>query len=70
MFTSGDAGAFAGSAVCVFANDKMDRVFAGKFAGNFENGEPVAEERVPVPRPGNCGQDTTQLSDSAVNFIR
>ncbi|XP_077288843.1 semaphorin-2A-like [Arctopsyche grandis] len=74
VFTSGVDGAFAGSAICSFASESIDEVFAGKFAeytGSGGKGEqPVPEESEPRPRPGSCGHDTTQLPDSTVNFIR
>lgn len=54
----------------------MDDI-ASVFGGSFKHQEslnanwlPYPDSKVPVPRPGECAQDSRVLPDKNVNFIR
>merc|ERR1719245_1967908 len=62
-----------GSAVCTFHIDDVTTVFDGKFKEQESSTSawlPVASSKVPEPRPGTCVEDTRELPDRVLNFIR
>ena len=62
-----------GSAICSFSLDDIQEVFDGKFkeqATSTSMWLPVQSANVPKPRPGSCVQDTRELPDTVLNFIR
>ena len=79
-----DAGAFhavfttthnglTGSAICSFSLADVEAAFEGKFKEQATTTSiwlPVPAAKVPEPRPGRCVEDTRELSDTVLNFIR
>jgi len=62
-----------GSAVCTFHIDDISNAFDGKFKEQESSTSawlPVASSKVPEPRPGTCVEDTRELPDRVLNFIR
>lgn len=62
-----------GSAICSFNLEDVEKVFEGKFkeqATSTSMWLPVPSAKVPDPRPGSCVDDTRQLPDTVLNFIR
>ena len=62
-----------GSAVCSFHLDDITAAFAGKYKEQESSTSawlPVASSKVPEPRPGSCVEDTRELPDRVLNFIR
>jgi len=67
------ANAISGSAVCAFRLHDVEKVFDGAFkeqAANDYNWLPVAANKVPEPRPGQCVNDSQTLPDVTWNFIK
>lgn len=65
--------AIGGSAICVFQMKDIDQVFRGPFKHQESinsNWLPVPENKVPLPRPGECARDSRILPDANVNFIK
>lgn len=63
----------SGSAVCTFDLSEVTRVFEGKFKEQETSRSawlPVASSKVPEPRPGSCVDDTRELPDRVLNFMR
>jgi len=72
VFTTGLNG-LHGSAVCSFRLDDVHTAFDGKFkeqATSTSAWLPVSNSKVPEPRPGTCVEDTRELPDRVLNFIR
>ena len=72
VFTTGLNG-LMGSAVCTFHIDDITEAFGGKFKEQESSTSawlPVASSKVPEPRPGTCVEDTRELPDRVLNFIR
>ncbi len=73
VFSTGRTG-LTGSAVCSFRLEDLQRTFdEGKFKEQATSTSvwlPVPSAKVPTPRPGSCVEDTRQLSDTVLNFIR
>jgi len=72
VFTTGLNG-LMGSAVCSFNIDDITEAFDGKFKEQESSTSawlPVASSKVPEPRPGTCVEDTRELPDRVLNFIR
>ena len=70
---STNANGLHGSAICSFDLSDIEEVFEGKFkeqATSTSMWLPVQSANVPKPRPGSCVQDTRQLPDTVLNFIR
>ncbi|XP_061387720.1 semaphorin-2A [Musca vetustissima] len=62
-----------GSAVCSFHINEVQAAFNGKFKEQSTSNSawlPVLNARVPEPRPGTCVNDTSNLPDTVLNFIR
>jgi len=62
-----------GSAACSFHIDDVTSAFDGKFKEQESSTSfwlPVADRKVPEPRPGTCVDDTRELPDKVLNFIR
>jgi len=62
-----------GSAVCTFHLDDITAAFDGKYKEQESSTSawlPVASSKVPEPRPGSCVEDTRELPDRVLNFIR
>ena len=62
-----------GSAVCTFHLDDITAAFEGKYKEQESSTSawlPVASSKVPEPRPGSCVEDTRELPDRVLNFIR
>lgn len=62
-----------GSAVCAFRLEDIDAAFNGPFKGqrNIDsNWLPVETMHVPSPRPGQCFNDSQNLSELTGNFIK
>ncbi|KAI8128399.1 Semaphorin-2A [Lucilia cuprina] len=62
-----------GSAVCSFHINEALAAFNGKFKEQSSSNSawlPVLNSRVPDPRPGTCVNDTSNLPDTVLNFIR
>ncbi|XP_055916036.1 semaphorin-2A isoform X1 [Eupeodes corollae] len=62
-----------GSAVCSFDINEVHGAFNGKFKEQSTSNSawlPVLNSRVPDPRPGTCVNDTSNLPDTVLNFIR
>jgi len=62
-----------GSAVCTFHINDVNSAFAGKFKKQKTSTSawlPVADSEVPEPRPGSCVDDTRELPDRVLNFMR
>lgn len=62
-----------GSAVCTFHLDDVTKAFEGKFKEQESSTSAwlaVAASKVPQPRPGSCVDDTRELPDRVLNFIR
>lgn len=63
----------SGSAVCAFRMEDIHKAFDGPFKGqeNIDsNWLPVQSSKVPEPRPGQCSNDSRQLPDMTLNFIK
>ncbi|TRY62769.1 hypothetical protein TCAL_00852 [Tigriopus californicus] len=73
VFATGSNG-LSGSAICSFTLDDLQKTFdEGKFKEQATTTSiwlPVPSTRVPTPRPGTCVDDTRNLSDTVLNFIR
>ncbi|KAG9511279.1 Semaphorin-2A, partial [Fragariocoptes setiger] len=78
IFTTSNNG-LTGSAICTFSLSSIQEAFNGKFKEQLGSGSawlPVPSFKVQSqvsanePKPGTCVDDTQQLSDTAVNFIR
>ncbi|VDI14838.1 semaphorin 6 [Mytilus galloprovincialis] len=62
-----------GSAVCAFRYSDIVKTFQGKFKGQSSpshNWLAVPQQETPVPHPEQCSNDTHQLGDKALNFIK
>lgn len=62
-----------GSAVCTFHLDAVSQAFEGKFKEQTTTTSawlPVPSSKVPEPRPGACVEDTRELPDRVLNFMR
>lgn len=62
-----------GSAVCAYRMADVLAAFDGPFksqADSNANWLPVAESRVPIPRPGTCVNESKRLADENINFIK
>ncbi|XP_055306886.1 semaphorin-2A [Sitodiplosis mosellana] len=62
-----------GSAVCSFDINEVHSAFSGKFKEQATSNSawlPVLKSKVPEPRPGTCVDDTSNLPDTVLNFIR
>uniref|UniRef100_W8ANI8 Semaphorin-2A n=1 Tax=Ceratitis capitata TaxID=7213 RepID=W8ANI8_CERCA len=62
-----------GSAVCSFHINEVQAAFNGKFKEQSSSNSawlPVLNSRVPEPRPGTCVNDTSNLPDTVLYFIR
>ncbi|KAI8419980.1 hypothetical protein MSG28_008583 [Choristoneura fumiferana] len=63
----------SGSAVCAFSMQDIADTFEGAFKEQNainSNWLPVNSAKVPEPRPGTCHNDTKQLPDQTLNFIK
>lgn len=63
----------SGSAVCTFMLEDVHTAFDGKFKEQATSASawlPVPSSKVPEPRPGSCVEDTRELPDRVLNFIR
>lgn len=63
----------SGSAVCTFRLEDVHTAFDGKFKEQATSASawlPVPSSKVPEPRPGTCVEDTRELPDRVLNFIR
>jgi hypothetical protein len=72
VFTTGLNG-LHGSAVCTFDLNAVHAAFDGKFkeqATSTSAWLPVPLSKVPEPRPGSCVEDTRELPDRVLNFMR
>ena len=61
------------SAVCAFKMDDIKAAFDGQFKGQEDSNSnwlPVANSKVPDPRPGKCVNDSRQLPETTLNFIK
>ena len=61
------------SAICAFRMDDIKAAFDGQFKGQEDSNSnwlPVANSKVPEPRPGRCVNDSTKLPDTTLNFIK
>lgn len=71
-FTTSTNG-LVGSAVCSFDIGEIQATFKGKFKEQASSNSawlPVLNSKVPEPRPGTCVDQTPNLPDAVVNFIR
>lgn len=62
-----------GSAVCAFHFSDIVNTFKGKFKGQTSpshNWLSVPKQETPVPHPEECANDTHQLGDKTLNFIK
>ncbi|XP_014247220.1 semaphorin-1A-like [Cimex lectularius] len=62
-----------GSAICAFSVDSIMETFNGPFKEQESmnsNWLRVSPSRVPVPRPGQCVNDSRTLPDVSVNFVK
>ena len=72
VFTTSSNG-LSGSAICSFQLQDVEQAFEGKFKEQSTSTSiwlPVQSDKVPVPRPGTCVNDTRDLNDNVLNFIR
>ena len=73
VFTTNQNG-LKGSAICSFQLSAINKAFdEGKFkeqASSTSMWLPVPSKDVPEPRPGSCSDDTRELPDNVLNFIR
>ncbi|XP_077284317.1 semaphorin 1a isoform X2 [Arctopsyche grandis] len=63
----------SGSAVCAFSLQDISDTFEGNFkeqTGINTNWLAVNSAKVPEPRPGSCREDSSNLPDQTLNFIR
>ncbi|KPJ03310.1 Semaphorin-1A [Papilio xuthus] len=63
----------SGSAVCAFSMQDIADTFEGTFKEQSainSNWLPVNSAKVPEPRPGTCNNDSRQLPDQTLNFIK
>ncbi|CAH1640347.1 unnamed protein product [Spodoptera littoralis] len=63
----------SGSAVCAFSMQDIADTFEGTFKEQSainSNWLPVNSAKVPEPRPGTCHNDSRQLPDQTLNFIK
>ncbi|XP_059060921.1 semaphorin-1A isoform X1 [Achroia grisella] len=63
----------SGSAVCAFSMQDIADTFEGTFKEQSAinaNWLPVNSAKVPEPRPGTCHNDSRQLPDPTLNFIK
>jgi len=61
------------SAVCAFSMDDIKAAFDGQFKGQEDSNSnwlPVANSKVPDPRPGRCSENSSTLAESTLNFIK
>ncbi|KAL7050696.1 hypothetical protein ACKWTF_004184 [Chironomus riparius] len=71
-FTTSTNG-LVGSAVCSFDINEIHSTFKGKFKEQASSNSawlPVLNSKVPEPRPGMCVDETQNLPDVVLNFIR
>ena len=73
VFTTPD-NAIAGSAICAF---KLSDISSAFEEGPFKNQQtvnsnwlPTSKSQIPVPRPGLCHQNTQNLPEANLNFIK
>ncbi|XP_069137848.1 semaphorin-1A-like isoform X1 [Argopecten irradians] len=62
-----------GSAVCAFRYEDIVQVFKGKFKGQENFGHewlPVPDEDVPKPHPESCSDNSQNLGDDTMNFVK
>lgn len=62
-----------GSAVCAFRMSDVLAAFDGPFKSQSDansNWLPVAESKVPQPKPGTCVNDSKKLPDENINFLK
>lgn len=72
VFTT-SVNAISGSAICAYNVDDIMEAFQGRFKSQRDSQSqwlPIQEEQVPVPRPGQCAEDSRTMSSIAVNFIK
>lgn len=72
MFTT-PTNSLGSSAVCAFRMEDIYRSFDGQFKAQEDtnsNWLPVAESKVPSPRPGSCSNDSASLPEATLNFIK
>ena len=73
VFTTNQNG-LKGSAICSFKLKDINQIFDNERfkeqATSTSMWLPVPSAEVPEPRPGSCVQDTRDLSDTVLNFIR
>jgi semaphorin 6 len=68
-----DPNSIWGSAVCVFNMRAILDTFAGPFKEQekpYSNWLPVKATNVPEPRPGQCVENSTTLTDVTLNFVK
>jgi len=62
-----------GSAVCSYRLRDISDIFAGQFKeqrSTSDNWLAVEPHRVPAPRPGSCPNNSKELTDANLNFIK
>ena len=60
-----------GSAVCRFSLNSLDQSFAGDFKNQERvNSNWLPVNHVPSPRPGHCTNNSTQLPETSLHFIK
>ena len=72
VFTT-PANSLGASAICAFRLDDMKAAFDGQFKGQEDasaNWLPIANSKVPDPRPGKCVNDSRSLPDQTLNFVK
>lgn len=72
LFRTYNNGLF-GSAVCAFTNEDINKTFEGPFKEQKEstsNWQTVPSSREPNPRPGQCSEDSTNISDDVLQFSK
>jgi semaphorin 6 len=72
VFTT-PSNSISGSAVCAFRMEDIYKAFDGPFKGQEDidsNWLPVPSSKVPEPRPGLCANDSRQLPEMTLNFIK
>lgn len=65
--------AIGGSAVCAFAMRDIVAAFDGSFKAQESinsNWLPLSDEKVSIPRPGSCVEDSRTLPETTFNFIK
>lgn len=64
----------SGSAICSYDLNEINRVFEeSPFKSQesiYDNWQPTSKGQVPEPRPGLCSNDSTQMPEHNLNFIK